>query len=103
MLAMTGVGLELTIADLRRVLHYPMQIGIALVGQIALLPLLVALLVMLLHPQPVIAAGLLLTAAAPQAISSNYYCLMARADVALSVTLTAVSSGLAIVTTPLVA
>ncbi|HZP88356.1 MAG TPA: bile acid:sodium symporter, partial [Burkholderiales bacterium] len=50
-----------------------------------------------------IAGGLLLTAAAPQATISNYYCLLARADIALAVTLTAVSSLLALVSTPLVA
>lgn len=103
MLAMAVVGLELTIADFRRVLHYPLQVSASLLGQLALLPLLGAALIVLLRPEPAIAGGLILVAAAPQAIVSNYFCLLARADVALSVTLTAVSTVLAIVSTPLVA
>ncbi len=103
MLAMTIVGLELTPADLRRVLHYPMHVAVALLGQVLALPFIAAVLILLLRPEPAIAGGLILAAAAPQAISSNYYCLLARADIALSVTLTAVSSVLAVVSTPLVA
>jgi BASS family bile acid:Na+ symporter len=103
MLAMTIVGLELTFADLRRVLHYPMHVAVALLGQVLVLPLIAAALILLLRPEPAIAGGLILAAAAPQAISSNYYCLLARADIALSVTLTAVSSALAVASTPLVA
>jgi BASS family bile acid:Na+ symporter len=103
MLAMTIVGLELTVADLRRVLHYPLQVAAALLGQLLVLPLLAAALILIIHPQPAVAGGLILAAAAPQAISSNFFCLLARADIALSVTLTAVSSALAVFSTPLIA
>jgi BASS family bile acid:Na+ symporter len=103
MLAMTIVGLELTVADLRRVLHYPLHVAAALVGQLLVLPVLAAAVILMLHPQPAIAGGLILAAAAPQAISSNFFCLLARADIALSVTLTAVSSALAVFSTPLIA
>jgi BASS family bile acid:Na+ symporter len=102
-LAMTVVGLELTPADLRRVLQYPLHVAVALCGQMLILPLIAAALILLLRPEPAIAGGLILAAAAPQAISSNYFCLLARADIALSVTLTAVSSALAVVSTPLIA
>jgi len=103
MLAMTVVGLELTLQDLRRVLQYPVHVAVALLGQVALLPLVAAVLILVLHPEPAVAGGLILAASAPQAMSSNYYCLLARADIALSVTLTAVSSALAVVSTPLLA
>jgi len=102
-LMMTIVGLELTVADLRRVLHYPLHVAVALIGQTILLPFLAAILILLLVPDPLIAGGLILAAASPQAISSNYFCLLARADIALSVTLTAVSSALAVISTPLIA
>lgn len=102
-LMMTIVGLELTIADLQRVLHYPMHVAVALLGQVVFLPLVAAALILLFRPDPFIAGGLILAAAAPQAISSNYFCLLARADIALSVTLTAVSSALAVASTPLLA
>jgi BASS family bile acid:Na+ symporter len=103
MLAMAIVGLELTTADFRRVMHYPVQVAAALLGQVALLPLIGAGLIVLLRPDATIAGGLILVAAAPQAIVSNYFCLLARADVALSVTLTAISTLLAVASTPLVA
>jgi BASS family bile acid:Na+ symporter len=102
-LAMTIVGLELTLADLKRVLHYPAHVAGALAGQLLFLPLIAAALILLLRPEPAIAGGLILVAAAPQAIVSNYFCLLARADVALAVTLTAVSNLLALATTPFVA
>jgi len=102
-LAMTIVGLELTPADLLRVLHYPMEVTAGLLCQVLLLPLIAAGLVVLLRLDPVVAGGVILTAAAPQAMTSNYYCLLGRANVALSVTLTAASSIIAVATTPLVA
>jgi BASS family bile acid:Na+ symporter len=101
--AMTIVGLELTPADLGRVLRFPAQVVISLLGQILVLPLFAAALIMLLRPEPAIAGGLVLAAAAPQAMSSNYFSLLARANIALSVTLTAISSVLALATTPLIA
>lgn len=103
MLAMTIVGLELEVADLRRVLKYPLHVAAALVGQIVVLPLFAAALILAMQLQPAVAGGLILAAAAPQAISSNFFCLLARADIALSVTLTAVSSALAVLVTPLIA
>jgi BASS family bile acid:Na+ symporter len=101
--AMAVVGLELTPVDLFRVLHYPKQVAVALACQVLILPLIAAALIVLLRPAPAVAGGLILTAAAPQAATSNYYCLLARADIALSVTLTAASSVLAVASTPLVA
>ena len=102
-LAMVVVGLELTPADLSRVLRYPAHVAVALLCQVLILPLLAAALILLLRPAPAIAGGLILAAAAPQAMSSNYFCLLARTDVALSVTLTAASSVLAVASTPLIA
>jgi BASS family bile acid:Na+ symporter len=64
---MTIVGLELTAADLNRVLHYPVQVGATLVGQVLLLPLIAAALIVVLRPEPAVAGGLILAAAAPQA------------------------------------
>jgi BASS family bile acid:Na+ symporter len=102
-LAMTIVGLELTPTDLNRVLHYPAEVAASLLGQVLALPLIAAALVVWLRPEPAVAGGLILAAAAPQATSSNYFCLLARANIALSVTLTVASSVLALASTPLVA
>jgi len=102
MLAMTIVGLELTVQDLTRVLHYPLEVAAGLFGQVVALPLIAAALILVLQPEPAVAGGLILAAAAPQAMTSNYYCLLGRGNVALSVTLTAASSVLALASTPLV-
>jgi len=102
-LSMTVVGLELTPADLSRVLHYPSEVIASLLGQVLVLPPIAAALVFALGPEPAVAGGLILAAAAPQATSSNYLCLLARANIALSVTLTVASSLLALASTPLIA
>jgi BASS family bile acid:Na+ symporter len=57
----------------------------------------------LLNPDPSLTGGLILVAASPIAAMSNYYALLARANVALAVTLTAISSLLALFTAPLIA
>ena len=101
--AMAIVGLELTLTDLGRILHYPAQVTASLLGQVLGLPLIAAALIVLLRPEPAVCGGLILAAAAPQAASSNYFCLLGRANLALSVTLTAASSVLALASTPIVA
>jgi len=100
MFAMTIVGLELTLPDLLRVLRYPLHTGIALLGQVLLLPLVGVGLIVALNLDATVAGGLILIAAASQAPMSNYFCVLARADVALSVTLTAISSVVAMLTMP---
>jgi len=103
MIAMTIVGLELTPADLGRVMHYPGEVAANLLGQALLLPMIAVGLILWLHPEPAVTGGLILAATAPQATSSNFFCLLGRANVALSVTLTAMSSVMALVSTPLMA
>jgi len=100
MFAMTIVGLELTLSDLLRVLRYPLHTGIALLGQVLLLPLVGVGLIVALDLDATMAGGLILIAAASQAPMSNYFCVLGRADVALSVTLTAISSVVAMFTMP---
>jgi BASS family bile acid:Na+ symporter len=103
MLAMTIVGLELTPADLLRAAHAPARMALALATQVTLLPLLAAAIVLTLDLDPTVAGGLILAAAAAQAPVSNYFCVLARADVPMSVTLTALSSVTATFTMPWVA
>lgn len=100
-LLMLVVGLGLTLADFRRVLVYPKTVAVATLGQLLLLPLVAAFLILALDPQPHILAGMVLLAACPGGAISNFYTYIARANVALSVTLTAVSSLIALVTLPL--
>ena len=100
-MVMAGLGLSLTMADLKRVIVYPKAATIGLVGQLLLLPLLAFGLAMLLAPSPEIAVGAVILAACPGGVTSNAYVFAARADIALSVTLTATASMITVFTIPL--
>ena len=97
---MVGLGLTLTLADLKRVLVFPKAVVVGLAGQLILLPLLAFVLALLLAPTPEIAVGVIILAACPGGVTSNAYVFAVRADVALSVTLTAVSSFITVLTIP---
>ncbi len=99
---MLGMGLSLTAADFRRVVRFPKAALIGLTGQLVLLPLMAFLLALLLDVPPAIAIGGMLLAACPGGITSNGYVFVSRGDVGLSVTLTAITSIITIVTLPLI-
>lgn len=100
---MLGMGLSLTIGDLKRVVVYPRAVSVGLFGQLICLPLLAFVLALILAPNPAVAAGAILLAACPGGVTSNAYTFAARADVALSVTLTIIESAITIFTIPLFA
>jgi BASS family bile acid:Na+ symporter len=100
-LLMLAVGLDLESADLRRVLRYPKTVAIATLGQLLALPAFAAVLIWTLEPGPITVAGIVLLAASPGGALSNTYSYLSRANLALSVTLTAVSTLLALVAMPL--
>ena len=85
-------------ADSRR---YPKPVFIGTAGQLIILPAIASGLAWVFHPPPFIVAGMVLVAACPGGAISNYSVYLARADVALSVTLTAVSTVFAFITLPL--
>ncbi len=97
---MVGLGLTLSLADLKRVVVLPKAVITGLIGQLVLLPLLAFALAALLAPTPEIAVGVIILAACPGGVTSNAYAFAARADVALSVTLTAISSFVTVLTIP---
>ncbi len=99
--AMAVVGMDLTADDFRRVARQPATVLVATAGQLVLLPAIGWLLVHSLRLQPAIAQGVLLVAACPGGAMANVYTYLARGNVALSVTLTAVSCLAAALTTPL--
>jgi BASS family bile acid:Na+ symporter len=100
-LLMFVVGMELTADDFRRILMYPKAVTVATLGQLLLLPLFTGLLVWVLDLRPDIAAGMLLVALCPSGSLSNVYAYLARVNLALSVTLTALSSLLALASMPI--
>jgi BASS family bile acid:Na+ symporter len=97
------VGLDLTARDFRRVVAFPKSVFAGTAGQFVLLPILGGALILLLRPEPVFTAGIILIAAAPSGSISNLLTLLARGNVGLSVTVTALSNAIGVVTYPLLA
>lgn len=100
---MLGLGLSLNIDDFRSVLREPRAVFIGLICQIGILPVICFLLAFYSGLPPAIAVGMMLLAASPGGTSATLYTHLARGDVALSITLTAITSALSIVTVPLIA
>ncbi len=99
---MFGLGLSLTPDDFRRVRQSPKAVGIALVCQLLILPLVAFGLVKVFDLAPLLAVGFMILAASPGGTTANLYSHLFRGDVALNITLTAINSVIAIVTLPLV-
>ena len=100
-LVMFGVALDLTVADFRRLFRYPRTVWVGLAAQLLLLPVLTLLLVGLLDTTTSVALGMLLVAACPGGNLSNLLTLVAKGNGALSVSLTSLTTLLAVVTVPL--
>lgn len=101
-IVMLGMGLSLIPSDIRNIFVMPRAISVGLAGQMILLPMLAFLLALLLAPSPEIAVGVMILAACPGGVTSNAYSFATRADVALSVTLTATGSFITVFTLPLI-
>lgn len=101
-IVMLGLGLSLTLEDFRRVARYPLAVGLGLFLQVLLLPLAAFAIAIGLKLSPDHAVGLMLLAAAPGGATANIYSHLARGDVALNITLTAVNSLLCLLTLPIV-
>ena len=99
---MTGMGLSLTLADFQRVLKSPKAVLIGFLNQIVLLPLLAFALIQFFKVDATLAMGVLILSACPGGPTSNLLSHLAKADTALSVTLTAVNSVVTIITLPLI-
>ncbi len=99
---MLGMGLSLVVEDFKRILIYPKAIIVGLVNQLVLLPLIGFALVSLFAVPVEIAIGVMILAACPGGPTSNLISHLAKADVALSVSLTAVSSLITIVSIPFI-
>jgi len=99
---MFGLGLGLTTSDFTRVIKTPRDFIVGFLSQLILLPI-IAFGLILIIPMPIeIAMGVMIIAAAPGGVTSNVLTKFAKGDVALSVSLTAVVSLLAIFIVPLI-
>jgi BASS family bile acid:Na+ symporter len=99
---MLAVGLELTPDDFRRVARYPRAVWVGTLANMCVLPLVTVILLRALDASPNLEAGLVLITATPGAAMSNVFTYLAGAHTALSVTLTAIASLLAVVTLPII-
>lgn len=96
------LGLTLRVNDFRQVLQRPRALLAGLVGQLVMVPLLGWLVAWTSGLDPVMAVGLMVLAACPGGVSSGLLTHLARGDVALSISLTAITSIAAVLTLPLV-
>lgn len=97
---MFGVALDIKAEHFRAILLNPKSAVMGFVSQTFLLPAFTFLLVLALDPTPTVALGMILVAACPGGNISNFISSMAKANVALSVSLTALSTSAAIFFTP---
>ncbi len=98
---MFGMGLTLKLSDFRVVFSHPKDVCIGTVAQFTVMPLLAYLLAKAFSLPPELAVGVILVGTCPGGTSSNVMTYLCKGDVALSVGMTAVSTVLAPVVTPL--
>jgi bile acid:Na+ symporter, BASS family len=99
---MFALGLGLTFADFARVARQPRDFLIGAASQLILLPAVAWLLISVWSLPPELALGVMIIAAAPGGVTSNILTALARGDVALSISLTAVISLVCVFTIPLI-
>ncbi len=102
-IVMLGMGLTLVPEDFQRVTRYPKAVAIGLIAQLLFLPIIGFLIASIVPMQPELAVGLMVLALCPGGPSSNMITYLAKGDVALSVTLTALSSVITVFTIPVFA
>ena len=101
-LIMLGLGASLTVKDFTRVFQNPKEFFVGLICQLIVLPIIAYLLIIILKTPIELALGVMLIAAAPGGVTSNVLTKFADGDVALSISLTAVTSLISIVSVPYV-
>jgi BASS family bile acid:Na+ symporter len=100
-LVMFGVALELKVADFRAALKTPKALALGLLGHHILFPAMTYVLVWILQPLPSIALGMILVSSCPAGHISNFLVHFSRGNTALSVSVSALSTAVALFMTPL--
>lgn len=96
------LGIDMSKKAFEDIAHNPKAVLLGLIGQLILLPVLAFAIAWLLKLPPVYFMGLVLVACCPGGSSSNVFSMLAKGDVALSVTLTALSSIITLFTLPVI-
>lgn len=100
-LVMFGIALEISLDDFKRLLKNPKPILVGILSQFILLPAITFVLVWTIRPLPSFALGMFMVAACPGGNVSNFMTYLAKGNTALSVSLTAAATLLAVLMTPL--
>ena len=100
-IVMFGMGMTLTGTNFLDVLRRPLPVLLGVSLQFLLMPFAAWLLATLAGLPPQLAVGLILVGCSPGGTASNVICYLAKGDVALSITLTTVSTLVAVIATPL--
>jgi bile acid:Na+ symporter, BASS family len=100
-LIMFGMGTEMSLKDFAGVFKSPKGVVIGVVSHFIIMPLLGFTLASITNFPPEIAAGIILIGCSPSGLASNVMAYLARANLALSVTITAISTLIAPFATPL--
>ena len=101
-LIMLGLGASLTVTDFTRVFQNPKVFLVGMFCQLVLLPVIAYLLIIILKTPLELALGVMLIAAAPGGVTSNVLTKFANGDVALSISITAFTSLISLVSVPYV-
>ena len=99
-LVMFGMGMTLSVDDFKGVLSHPLEVGIGVFAQFLLMPLIAWGLVKAFGLPPELAIGVVLVGTCPGGTASNVIAYLAKGDVALSVSMTMVTTLLAPLVTP---
>ena len=101
-LIMMGMGMTLMTNDFKRVLKYPKAVSIGLLNQLILLPIIGFALANIMPLRTEYAVGVMLLVLCPGGTTSNLFTFLAKGDVALSVTMTAIASVVTVFSIPVV-
>jgi bile acid:Na+ symporter, BASS family len=99
-IVMFGMGLTITVDDFKEVLTRPRDVAVGVVGQFVIMPTLAYLLAKGFNLPPEVAVGVILVGCCPGGTSSNVMTFLSKGDVALSVTVTSITTILAPFVTP---
>ena len=101
-LIMLGLGLGLSLKDFTRILRVPKDFFVGFFSQLLILPIVALFVAIILNLSAPLAIGLMIIAAAPGGVTSNVFTKFANGDVALSISLTAVTSLISIISVPFI-
>ena len=99
-LIMFGMGTAMSIKDFAGVIQMPKAVGIGLLCQLSIMPVVGFSIAYFFDFPAEIAAGIILVGCSPSGLASNVMAYIAKSNLALSVTLTAIATVLAPITTP---